>query len=52
MEEYIVFYHDGKELAAYTVRGTFAGEMEATKNLLAYEHGISEDAIRIAEEIR
>lgn len=52
MEEYIVFYHGKKELAAYTLRGTFAGEMEATKELLAYENGISADEIRTTKETR
>lgn len=52
MEEYLVFYHEKKELLAYTIRGTFAGEMEATKELLAYEHHIPENAIRIIKEMR
>ena len=51
-EEYLVFYHEQKELLAYTVRGTFAGELDATKGLLAYENGISEDAIRVTRETR
>jgi len=52
MEEYIVFYHKEKELAAYTVRGTFAGELEATKDLLAYENGIAVQDIRTTREKR
>ncbi len=52
MEEYIVFYHKEKELLAYTVRGTFAGEAEATKELLAYENGIAVQDIRTAHEKR
>lgn len=52
MEEYLVFYHEKKELLAYTIRGTFAGEIEATKELLAYENGISKDAIRTIKEMR
>lgn len=52
MEEYIVFYHKEKELAAYTVHGTFAGELEATKDLLAYENGIAVQDIRTIREKR
>ena len=52
MEQYLVFSYNEKELAAYTLRGTFAGEMEATKELLAYENGISIDAIRVTQETR
>ena len=43
MEKWAVFYHEGKELLSYTLRGTFDGEMEDTKSLLAYEHGIIEE---------
>lgn len=40
-EPWIVFYYlDWQEMAAYTVRGAFAGELQATKELLAYEHNI------------
>lgn len=40
------------ELCAYTVSGTFEGEMQATKELLAAEHGVSlEDiAVRLEEK--
>jgi len=51
-EEYLVFYHEQKELAAYTIRGTFKGEMEATKDLLAYENGIEKESIRVIKEMR
>lgn len=51
-EEYLVFYHNKKELAAYTIRGTFEGELEATKELLAYENGISTEAICVKKEYR
>ena len=51
-EEYLVFYHGQKELLAYTVRGTFAGELDATKDLLAYEHGITKESIQVIKEIR
>ena len=45
-EPWIVFFApDGKELAAYTVRGTFADELESTIGLLAYENGLEEKDI-------
>lgn len=40
MEEYLVFYHNGKELCRYSLRGTFPGEREATIELTAQELGI------------
>lgn len=46
LEPWIHFYSpDGKELCAYTARGTFQGEMEATKEELAEEHGINPEEI-------
>lgn len=39
----------GKELAAYTEAGTFAGEREDTVNLLTFENGISPEEITIKE---
>ena len=51
-EEYFVFYHNEKELAAYTIRGTFEGELEATTELLAYENGIPTEAICVIKEYR
>lgn len=44
--EWMVFSHDGKELARYTLRGTFYGELEDTICLLAYENSIPEDEIK------
>ena len=44
-EEWLVFYHEGKEICSYTVAGTFAGEKEETIKLLAYEKGIPEQEI-------
>lgn len=44
-EPWIVFYLNGKELCAVTVRGSFAGEIAATKELLAYENSVSVDDI-------
>jgi hypothetical protein len=36
-----------KELLSYTAKGTFPGEMEETKNMLAFEAGITPDDIII-----
>ena len=53
MSKWIVFYDsEGKELAAYTEAGTFAGEREATADLLAFEHGIPPEEITTKEEER
>ena len=54
MEKWIVFKdkETGQELAAYTIRGTFSGEMTATIEMLAYENGIPKDRIQIIEEER
>lgn len=49
---WFVFYLHDKELAAYTLHGTFAGEAMETKKLLAYEHGVSEDEIAVVLENR
>lgn len=52
-EPWIVFYGpNGKELASYTLRGTYPGELDATINLLAYEHGLSPGEISFAEVTR
>ena len=29
-EKWLVFYHEGKELCGYTLRGTFEGERDET----------------------
>lgn len=52
MENWFVFYHGNKELCAYTVRGTFEGELESTKELLAYENGVHVNEISVAIEKR
>ena len=52
MEKYLVFYYNNKELCAYTLRGTFYGEEEATKNLLAYENNINSSDITVKIEER
>jgi len=52
MVPWIAFYHGERELAAVTLRGTFPGEIADTVDLLAYERGIPEDAIRVIQEDR
>lgn len=53
MKKWIVFYNSkGEELAAYTEAGTFAGELKATTDLLAFEYGIHPEEIIIKEEER
>lgn len=52
MEKYKVFYYKGKELCAYTLRGTFVGEEEATKKSLAIENGININDIIVKIEMR
>ena len=53
METYIVFYDPtGKELCAYTAQGTFAGELQSTRELLAYENGFEPQDIKIKAENR
>lgn len=42
----------GKELCAYTAEETFAGEMQATKELLAAEHNIAVEDISVAIQQR
>ena len=52
-EPYVVFYLlGGEQLAAYTLRGTFAGECMATRELLAYKHGVRVDDITVKIEWR
>ena len=46
MEDYIVFYLNGKEIGSYTVKGTFAGELNSTIELLAADHNTDSDNIR------
>ena len=52
MEKWKVFYYGEKELGAYTLYGTFEGEEEATKELLASENGISIEDIKVVIEER
>ena len=52
-EPWIVFYYlDWMEMAAVTVRGSFAGEVQATKELLACEHHVPIDDISVRVEQR
>ena len=52
-EPWVVFTDPtGKELCAYTVEGTFAGEMRSTKKLLAAEHNIAVEDITVAIQQR
>lgn len=44
---WIAFMYDGKEIFAYTIKGTFPGELQATKELLAAERGISTEEITV-----
>ncbi len=54
MEKWIVFKdtQTGRELCAYTIRGTFPGELEATRELLAHENGLQVDQISATIESR
>ena len=47
-----VFYLNNKELMAYTLLGTFDGEEQATKELLAYNQNVSVDDIEVRIEER
>ena len=47
-EDWIVFTLNGKEICAYTVRGTFAGELSATRENLAFEKGVSVNDIKVS----
>ena len=48
MEQWVNFYAaDGKFLGGYTLRGTFEGELQATKELLAAENGCRPEDIRV-----
>ncbi len=52
-EPWFVFFDpEGHELYSMTVDGTFSGELLATIDLLAYEHGISPASISFAEITR
>lgn len=42
----------GAVYAAYTIRGTFDGEEEATRELIAYEKGISVEQVIVTVKAR
>ena len=52
MEKWKVFYYGEKELCAYTLRGTFEGEEETTKEALASENKIDVNEIKVVIEER
>ena len=52
MKEWIVFYHNGKEILEITVDRLICDEIINTKELLAYERDISPDEITIKVEQR
>jgi hypothetical protein len=52
MEQWKVFYINGKEVGSYTIFGTFAGEEQATKELLASENGVNINDIIVKIETR
>ena len=54
MEKWEVFRdrETGRELCAYTIRGTFPGERAATIELLAAEQGIEPGRIEVTIETR
>ena len=53
-EPWLVFRdkETGRELCAYTVRGSFPGEARATAEILAEENGLTPDQISISTERR
>lgn len=54
MEKWKVFRdkNTGRELCAYTIRGTFPGEEAATIEQLSHEEGITPDQISVTIENR
>lgn len=42
----------GEEILSYTLKGTFVGEMDETKKLLAYDKGISLDDITTEIQVK
>lgn len=43
---FVLFFLNGEEILRYTIRGTFPGELEATKELLASERGVEPSEIK------
>ena len=54
MKQWLVFRdkESGRELAAYTLQGTFEGERQATIELLAYENKMEPEQIETVIEQR
>lgn len=52
MELWITFSSGGKELMAYTVKGTYAGEAAATLKSIEVERGIPQDKILVRAVMR
>lgn len=53
MKEWLCFIGpDGRELCSYTVKDTFPGEMQATKELLAAENDLRSEEIVVKLERR
>ena len=52
LEPWIVFMLDGKEICAYSAKETFAGELEETVGLLAFEYGCSKEDIKVKGVMR
>lgn len=52
MELWITFSYEGKELVAYTVKGTHVGEAAATLKSIEVERGIPEDQILVSAVMR
>ena len=54
MGEWVIFTdrETGRELCAYTVYGTFPGELEGTKQLLSFKKGIPIEQIETRIEKR
>ena len=47
-----VFKLNNKEICSYTIYGTFKGEEEATKKMIAFDHNCSIDDILVSIELR
>ena len=53
-EQWVIFKNavTGEEICAYTLRGTFRGEIKATKELLSSECGIPYEDIIVSVAVR
>ena len=54
VEEWVNFYNKltGKCIGGYTQKETFAGELESTLGLLAYDHNIDVSDIEVRNETK